>query len=562
MAGSASLTAEPTPTAVRPVSADCGWGRVLFARTDDHEGVVAALLEERAGERDIAYDVHEPHVMVSLAPQDVFVDPSHTYRLPLAGAIAPVPDAMRIRPARADDETAINRIYAQRRMVELRPGYLDDVGDRADVLVLVASSSRDDEVLGVVVGVDHCAVFDDPANGSSLWSLAVDPHAAVPGVGRALVAALAREFERRGRAHMDLSVMHDNEEAVALYRGMGFEKVGVYCAKKKNPINEPLFIAPRPAVDGLNVYAEIIVTEARRRGIRVDVVDAQAGLFELTHGGRTIACRESLSDLTSAVAMSRCADKALTARLLTDAGIPVPEQASAGNDAAVQRLLERHAAVVVKPAVGEQGSGVHVDLRTPAEIATAVEDAAQYHDEVIVEQYLRGAELRVVVIGGEVVAAAERRPAQIVGDGRRDVKTLLEKQSRRRAAATGGESTIPLDAETRRCLERAGYTLADVPPAGEVIVVRHTANLHTGGTLHDVTAELSPALARAACAAAEALRVPVAGLDFIVSADDPAQFAVIEVNERPGLANHEPQPTAQRFVDLLFPETRSVGQDI
>jgi D-alanine-D-alanine ligase-like ATP-grasp enzyme len=85
--------------------------------------------------------------------------------------------------------------------------------------------------------------------------------------------------------------------------------------------------------------------------------------------------------------------------------------------------------------------------------------------------------------------------------------------------------------------------------------VRATANLHTGGTLHDVTAELSPTLAAVSREIARALEIPVVGLDFIVDSPSGDSYAMIEANERPGLANHEPQPTAARFVDLLFPET-------
>lgn len=93
----------------------------------------------------------------------------------------------------------------------------------------------------------------------------------------------------------------------------------------------------------------------------------------------------------------------------------------------------------------------------------------------------------------------------------------------------------------------------DVLPRGTRLRVRRTANLHTGGTLHDVTAELGPAIAASALKAARAIDIPVAGMDFIVT--DPAgdYHVFIEANERPGLANHEPQPTAERFVDLLFP---------
>jgi len=83
--------------------------------------------------------------------------------------------------------------------------------------------------------------------------------------------------------------------------------------------------------------------------------------------------------------------------------------------------------------------------------------------------------------------------------------------------------------------------------------VRKTANLHTGGHLKDVTAVLHPALRSAAERAARVLDIPVTGLDFLVPDVTQPEHVIVEANERPGLANHEPQPTAARFVDLLFP---------
>jgi len=148
-----------------------------------------------------------------------------------------------------------------------------------------------------------------------------------------------------------------------------------------------------------------------------------------------------------------------------------------------------------------------------------------------------------------------RRPAQIVGNVSDTVRTLIDKQSRRRAAATGGESHIPLDRETERCITEAGYSLDSVLPENEELVVRKTANVHTGGTIHDVTPELHPELRKAAIDAARAIDIPVTGLDFIVPAVNQPDYTIIEANERPGLANHEPQPTAERFIDLLFPQT-------
>jgi D-alanine-D-alanine ligase-like ATP-grasp enzyme len=164
-----------------------------------------------------------------------------------------------------------------------------------------------------------------------------------------------------------------------------------------------------------------------------------------------------------------------------------------------------------------------------------------------------GEDLRLIVIDFKVVAAAVRRPARVIGDGRSTIRHLIEHQSRRRAAATDGESTIPLDAETERAVRSAAHSLDDVLQEGVEIAVRKTANLHTGGTIHDATSELNPALAEAAIAAARAIDIPVAGIDFIVRSPAESEYFFIEANERPGLANHEPQPTAERFVDLLFP---------
>src|SRR5690606_20900273 len=112
---------------------------------------------------------------------------------------------------------------------------------------VVAEDPASGEVAGTVMGSDHREAFDDPENGASLWCLAVDPQAAYAGVGRALVAYLADHFAARGRAYTDLSVLHDNEEAIRLYEEMDFRRVPVFCIKRKNPINEMLFTGPAEA---------------------------------------------------------------------------------------------------------------------------------------------------------------------------------------------------------------------------------------------------------------------------------------------------------------------------
>lgn len=268
------------------VAIRCGWGRLLFAHTfTDPKTLSDTLREEQPEDRDIALYLRDPHVVLAQAPQELFLDPSHTYRLWLAryrpGRVRPRGFIIR-RLQRRSDAEAINRILRARGMVPMDPEFVWKHRDSQVFTYLVAGDPNSGEVIGTVTGVDHERAFDDPENGASLWCLAVDRQAQYPGVGRVLVTALADHYAARGRAFMDLSVMHDNEEAIRLYEDLGFVRVPVFCLKKKNPINEPLFMGPAPGSD-LNVYAEIIVNEARRRGIAVDVLDAANGFIVSRH---------------------------------------------------------------------------------------------------------------------------------------------------------------------------------------------------------------------------------------------------------------------------------------
>jgi GNAT-family acetyltransferase (TIGR03103 family) len=541
---------------------DLGWGRLVFGQTFAAlDGIVDALRAEETGRRDICIYPRDPHVLVGLAPDELFIDPSYTYRLDLH-RYRPRAELIRgvfVRTVTSEAEmAAINDIYAINGMV---------VGDTATMwrnhrtrcfTYLVAEDSRTGAIVGTVTGVDHELALGDPEGGTSLWCLAVHAQDAPPGAGEALVRVLAERYVARGRAYLDLSVMHDNGAAIALYRKLGFTRVAAVCVKRKNPINTSLFAARPAGLEELNPYARIIAEEALRRGIRVEVTDVESGELRLSVGGRTVVTLESLSEFTTAVALFRCDDKRITRRIMERAGVRVARGVVAGDGdlTAAHDLLREVGEVVVKPARGEQGRGITVGVRDDAGLERAVALALQFCPDVLVEELVPGEDLRVLVIDRQVVAAAVRRPAEVIGDGRNPVAELVRATSRRRERATGGESRIPLDDATAEVVADAGYALEDVPPHGERIQVRRTANLHTGGTISDVTDRLHPAIAEAAVRAATALDIPVTGLDFLVPDLDGPDYVFIEANERPGLANHEPQPVVERFVDLLFPETR------
>ncbi|MFP3514967.1 N-acetylglutaminylglutamine synthetase [Pseudomonas sp. SIMBA_077] len=541
-----------------PVVVHCGWGRVLVGHTFPDPACLAhELLNEQAGERDIALYVAAPQQVLAQSPQQLFLDPSDTLRLWFTDyrPATRVFRGFRIRRVQSEaDWQAVNALYLARNMLPVDPTLLTARHQGGPVYWL-AEDEDSGAVIGSVMGLNHHTAFHDPENGSSLWCLAVDPRCSRPGVGEVLVRHLVEHYMSRGLSYLDLSVLHNNQQAKKLYGKLGFRTLSTFAIKRKNGINQPLFLGPGPEV-GLNPYARILVEEAYKRGIDVHIDDASAGLFTLSHGGRRIRCRESLSDLTSAISMSLCQDKSLTHAVLSQAGLSLPVQQLAGTADDNLAFLDEHQRIVVKPLDGEQGNGVAVDLRDIEHVQQAIEAARAFDSRVLLESFHAGLDLRIVVIGFEVVAAAIRKPAQIVGDGHHSVLQLIEAQSRRRQAATDGESRIPLDTETERTVMAAGYTYDSILPAGEILAVRRAANLHTGGTLEDVTEVLHPVLVEAAVRAARALDIPVVGLDLMVPAADQPEYVFIEANERVGLANHEPQPTAERFIDLLFPHSQ------
>ncbi len=543
---------------------ELGWGRLIFGQTfADAEKLAEVLRGETHGRRDICIYARESHVLVALAPAELFIDPSHTYRLRFSDGdeSTPSPIGITVRTLTEEaDADAVNRVYVRCGMVPAPTAVIWDNHLHADAVDYLVAMRDDGTVVGTVTGVDHKRLFSDPEDGSSLWTLAVDPTANVPGVGEALTRALADIFRERGRAYMDLSVAHDNVAAIALYEKLGFQRVPVLAVKRKNAINEPLFTHPPETVDDLNPYARIIADEAMRRGIQVEVLDAGAGEMRLTHGGRSVVTRESLSEFASAVAMSRCDDKRQTRRIVSEAGIAVARGRLATFDEEDHAFLAEVGDVVVKPTRGEQGKGITVGVDGTRDLDAALARAREQHPEVLIEQRAKGDDLRLVVIDGKVVAAALRMPAEVIGTGHHTVRELIETQSRRRAAATGGESRIPLDEVTEATVADAGWSFGDVLPEGQRLRVRRTANLHQGGTIHDVTAEVNPELCRVAVSAAEAIGIPVTGIDLLVPDVRGADYVFIEANERPGLANHEPQPTAAAFIDYLFPSNPGLPQ--
>jgi len=309
-----------------------------------------------------------------------------------------------------------------------------------------------------------------------------------------------------------------------------------------------------------------VVSAARRRGIPALRLTDEANLFQLGWGSRQKRLQATITGATNSIAVGIASDKQLTKALLEQAGVPVPGGDVVTSVEAAQRVARRFKRpVAVKPLGANQGKGVTVDCRTPDDVERAFEFARRHGRRVIVEEYLRGRDYRVLVTGGKIAAASWRRPPNVTGDGVSTIGQLVEIENRNPARGDGHTNIltkIPLDALAEETLAKQGYDLDTVLSSGVSADLRGNANLSTGGTAEDVT-DLLPEETRDICIrAARTIGLDVAGIDVIC--EDIAlplraqRGGIIEVNAAPGIRMHQypsrgaPRDAGDAIVEALF----------
>jgi cyanophycin synthetase len=309
-----------------------------------------------------------------------------------------------------------------------------------------------------------------------------------------------------------------------------------------------------------------LVAEARRRGIPACRLDDHS-LIRLGQGRRQKRLRASITGETSHIAVETASDKALTKALLAQAGVPTPRGAVVRSaEEAVREARRIRGLVVTKPLDGNHGRGVSVGLKDDAAVRTGFEAAAPHSRRVIVEEQFSGRDYRILVVNGAVIAVAERRPAQVVGDGLHTVAQLVELVNRDPRRGIGHEKVmtrIVVDDQVRGRLADQGLSLDSVPEPGRSVRLRDAANLSTGGEAIDRTDEIHPDNARIARRAAAVVGLDLAGIDFL--APDIARSVhetgggVVEVNAAPGFRMHlepsegQPRDVAGPVLRMLYP---------
>ena len=309
-----------------------------------------------------------------------------------------------------------------------------------------------------------------------------------------------------------------------------------------------------------------LVKAAVDRGIPWLRLNEQS-LVQLGHGKYQQRIQATVTGRTPHIAVELASDKEETNKILASLGLPVPQQHLVTSASEAVRAARRlGGGVVLKPYNGNHGRGITINVSDEDEIRAGFEAAREHSRSVIVETYLAGDDHRLLVVNGELVAATRRTPGHVVGDGKRTVAELVEIVNSDPRRGVGHEKVLTklkLDREAELMLERAGYTADSIPKADEVVPLRSTANLSTGGTATDVTDIIHPDNRAMAERAVRAIGLDVGGVDFlstnIAESYKSIGGGICEVNAAPGFRMHiapsegTPRDAAGPVIDMLFP---------
>jgi cyanophycin synthetase len=313
--------------------------------------------------------------------------------------------------------------------------------------------------------------------------------------------------------------------------------------------------------------AAIVAAATDRRIPHIRLNDGN--LVQLGHGARQRRIWTAETDMTSAISEGIASDKDLTKSLLKAVGVPVPEGVAVRTaEAAWEAAEDLGLPVVVKPSDGNHGRGVTLDLSKREDVMAAFAVAERHGSEVLVERYILGNEHRLLVVGGQVVAAARGEVALVVGDGRMNVLELVDAQINT-DPRRGLTEDFPLnrinaaeDGVILLELERQGLTIHSVPAADRQVLIQRNGNVAI-----DCTDEIHPEVAHAVSLAARTIGLDIAGVDMVCSdIGKPLSQtggAIVEVNAGPGLLMHlkpaagNPQPVGQAIIDHLFAQDES-----
>jgi cyanophycin synthetase len=285
----------------------------------------------------------------------------------------------------------------------------------------------------------------------------------------------------------------------------------------------------------------VVKLAAIERGIPCELVGTQHLI--LGQGAKQQYLYASMTSTTPITAQKICADKRQTNRRLKELRLPVPAHSKVSTvEGAKRAAADIGLPVIVKPVKGQKGRAISDKLRSVEDIPLAFDAAHKSGADVLVEKYYEGDDYRLLVIDGKFHSALLRKPPTITGDGVSTIEQLIKQLNSDPYRDAFRGFPVLIDDEVMARLAREGVALQDTLEQGREIQLRLRANVSTGGTPKDVSTLVHPEVRSMAERAARAVKLTVAGIDYLTTEIDrsPAETGgvIIEINARPGLDIH------------------------
>ncbi|MFC1617965.1 hypothetical protein ACFL2B_01640 [Patescibacteria group bacterium] len=317
----------------------------------------------------------------------------------------------------------------------------------------------------------------------------------------------------------------------------------------------------------LYLSTKLIIAEAKKLGIKVEIVDRINNFIRLSKGNKSRLIKASQPPQNSVVSHIICCNKFYTKIFLDRAKLPTPKGNFYHSAAeALQNISKIRLPVAVKGTGGSGGENVIAGVESKAVLRKAIKDIAARCGSVIIEEMIQGDDYRVLVIDNKVIGCLKRFPARVFGDGRSTIKQLINKANkdpRRGTSFTKPLVKIEIDADTRAMLKKQRLTLASIPTAKKEILLKTRANQCQGGEVEDFTSRMHNDYKKMSIEAAQALAdVKVVGIDFmtpdITQPLKKSRGVIIEANDAPMLQLHQlptigkPINVAKKFVQFVM----------
>ncbi len=296
-----------------------------------------------------------------------------------------------------------------------------------------------------------------------------------------------------------------------------------------------------------NKIAKKVIATAQQMGLKIEMITH--GTFYLSNQKKKMMFAGCMPETTSAISYRLSTDKFFTNQILKKHGFPVLDMERYKNFQQAQEFLKRNKKIVIKPRNGIHGKGITVGITKNGQIKKAVL-LAEYSDEikkVILEKYVTGKDYRILVVGYKKIFVINRVPAFVKGDGQNTIRQLWQQFNQ----SNNGKYHYPVpdDNITETIIKEQGYRWDNVPNKNELVFLRKTANIKSGGLAIEVTDKINPKVKKQAIAISELFKLDIAGIDWISKDIASEKGYFIEVNAYPGILLHY-YPTEGKSYDV------------